>query len=72
MTDYKGYLTWMIDRGYYTQLNIESRIGEMHNAISAYTGNYDISADAYVFSSDLSDISSFVAKRIEMVNSECR
>ncbi len=72
MTDYKAYLAWMVDKGYFTKSVIEARIVEMQSAISGYTSNYDISSDAYVFSTNTTDISNYVTSRVAKVNSECR
>lgn len=72
MTDYKAYLTWMVDKGYFTKLSVEKRISEMQGAIVGFTSNYDVSNDAYVFSSNTSDISNYVTSRVSKVNSECR
>ena len=72
MIDYKTYLTSMVDSGYYTESYVIGRIQQMQSAISSYTCGYNISYDSYPFSQDLSSFRTYIRKRIEAVNSECR
>ncbi len=72
IADYKAYLTYMVDKGYFNESVVSNRISQMQSVISASVTGYNVGEDYFQYSADKSAILNYVSKRIAVVNAECR
>jgi len=71
LNDYKAYLLYYLDNDIYTDQQVVNRMMYLQSIIQPYTTGYQANDD-YPFQSDLSDIRTYIQKRVEVVNRECR